>query len=360
MSTPSPFLTRHEVLISTLSPVHIGCGEDYEPTHYFKDGDKYLIFNDQDLLAVLDEQTRGQLLRAANGSNPLDDVRAIIHQLKPRLKNQPGVRTIPDLSAKRPRPDIKIKWIERTMFNPQDQQPVLPGSSLKGAIRTAWANQYPDLLRVPIPADPFRLLAVTDAHVTTTKLGISYLRRVHKFPHPKPGSPSSVRYDYLLEILERGCKFEGSLRFQENRNPEIRHGQTPDLSRLVKACNDYYLPKLDQTRKYLRAMNDGYGKDWEEFIAANFDSPAMMKHPKDPSKTVYTNTFPGLIARKKGFLLRVGKHGGAESLTLDGMRKINTKYGKDKEETLTMTLTANNEEKPVDASPFGWVFVQLR
>lgn len=38
------FMKRYELVISTLSPVHIGCGEDYEPTNYVMDGGCLYLF----------------------------------------------------------------------------------------------------------------------------------------------------------------------------------------------------------------------------------------------------------------------------------------------------------------------------
>ena len=38
MSQNSFFMENHRLTISTLSPVHMGSGEDYDPTSYVLDG----------------------------------------------------------------------------------------------------------------------------------------------------------------------------------------------------------------------------------------------------------------------------------------------------------------------------------
>ena len=62
------FLESCPLLISTLSPVHVGCGEDYDPTRYVIENDTLYEFEPGAALAVLTAQDREQLLKIVNSS----------------------------------------------------------------------------------------------------------------------------------------------------------------------------------------------------------------------------------------------------------------------------------------------------
>ena len=47
------FLDTYDLVISTLSPVHVGCGEDYEPTNYVIDDDTLHAFDPSKLMVRL-------------------------------------------------------------------------------------------------------------------------------------------------------------------------------------------------------------------------------------------------------------------------------------------------------------------
>jgi CRISPR-associated protein Csm5 len=49
----TPFLDTTRCTISTLSPVHIGCGEDYYPTNYVIDDGLLHHFSEEGLLSAL-------------------------------------------------------------------------------------------------------------------------------------------------------------------------------------------------------------------------------------------------------------------------------------------------------------------
>lgn len=351
---------RAQLSITLLSPVHIGCGADYAPYEYLDLGDKITVFGTKQLISAIPAAERHQLIKAANEPNRPD--RALsqcIARYKNALLDQPGVRSIPKLATRLP-PGVNIRRIERTSFDPLTDAALLPGSSLKGALRTAWLSAHRGLVRVPIPEDPLRLLAIADAPASNESRAIMFLQRPHKMPeHNQPGSPSSVRYDYLLEAMQRRGKFQAEIVLRQPPRGADLLSPIPALADLFTAANAHYGDELTQCRRYLTDMRQySYGADWLEWIASEFDRDTKeVRDASGATKKVYT--FGGLIKKGKGFLLRLGKHGGAESLTLPGLRRIRTRYG-EKSATFTMTLTANDSQRPQAAEPFGWVFVQVK
>lgn len=55
------FLDSYDLTISTLSPVHVGCGEDYEPTNYVMQDDCLYHFDLTAAVNVFDERDVAEL-----------------------------------------------------------------------------------------------------------------------------------------------------------------------------------------------------------------------------------------------------------------------------------------------------------
>lgn len=347
-----------KLLITTLSPLQIGCDIDYEPTEYIRlDDGRYLTFDHTQLLRVLSKEDKSRLMVAACGDSPQTAISQLIKPYAQKLLATEGVRVIENL-AKNPSnwgERANIKRIQRTAFDPLTDRSLLPGSSLKGAIRTAWLASNRSLLKVGIPQDPFRLLTVSDSFAEQEARALCFLQRPHKSPHPDPGSKSSVKYDYLLEANKTGAKFRTEISLAKNPRADL-NSPVSSITELVQAMNQHYLPEFEKTRKYLKDMD---AKSlWLQRMGTDFDAETkLVRLSTGEEKKGYTKL--GLINRNKGFLIRIGKHGGAETLTLPGIRKIKSWSPKTKttynvgEYTLTMTLSQGSME------PFGWAFVQL-
>ena len=155
-------LTRKPLAISTLSPIHIGCDEDYEPSSFVMDNGLLHVFEPADLLAALKPDELKELGRCAGGADPIGALQQFFRARAESLtglarhwvyvvdaiadeyaqkagrnvqKNAPGASKGSGKETERNRFQIA-----RTAFNPIDYAPYLPGSALKGSTRTAWLN----------------------------------------------------------------------------------------------------------------------------------------------------------------------------------------------------------------------------
>lgn len=336
MNTPSP--TRI-LSISTLSPVHIGSGEVYEPSGFVIHDGLLHAFDAADLADALDEKDHRQLAKLAGEADPVGAIQRFFRASAARLAALAlhQVDIVPALAREyadkigRPThrdPNGEATYnsfqLARTAYRPLDNAPYLPGSSLKGSIRTAWLNKKSldsaidwqdrsgrapsatieqrllDYRAGEFQNDPFRLLALADANpedADTPPPGrvlyaISKRKRL-----PRPGDSDRELKVFLETIPEAlPAAFTGEMRF----------GPKAGISwpALCDACNAYYRPRLEQELRH-PVLGHLLDKNWLSLIA-----------------DLLSNELGELLAARQGFLLRVGRHAGAESVTLDGLRHI--------------------------------------
>ncbi|MCK5100091.1 MAG: type III-A CRISPR-associated RAMP protein Csm5, partial [Desulfobacteraceae bacterium] len=234
--------------------------------------------------------------------------------------------------------------IPRTSFLTIDQRPYLPGTSVKGALRTAYLNLLENNKKLAsknryfkngrelenelmaykdIQDDPFRLVKVSDfMPVGNVKTKIVYGVNKKKKLTEKEAKGNPI----LLETIQPGSIFEGIISAQK---PEKGAGinQPVLLDLLLKSLSEFYSSEKKREDRELNAVG----------IKNSFEC--------DDNTT----------------LLRCGRHSGAESVTVKGHRsiKIIGKQGekpKYKSKTTTFWLSSD-EKKPVhnkNLHPFGW------
>lgn len=398
------FLESRQLLISTLSPVHIGCGEDYDPTRYVIEGDTLYEFEPCAAMAVLTHQDRDQLLKIVSGSTNdrmLQEVQAFFYHRRQALipianRRVPVGPKMVAFYQKRVGKTVQVESdgsqllnrleIERTFFNPAGGVPVLPGGSLKGAMRTALldsinngqpllSNQERNLeLQQRLfrynrfEQDPMRLVHVADtvfmdeAEVgTELRFAVNRRRKA-----PKPGensAQSQAEQRGLYQLLEcvpaaRFRVFAGQLTVQQVDQIKDNRNRLPALplrwntQQIAAACNRFYRPQLEMELNQMQER--GYiDKNWAAILNRLLNGPVGER-----------------LNWNQAFLLRVGRHSGAESVTLNTVRSIKILLGRDSttrqmrsENRPTGTswwLAANDTLAKTGMLPFGWLLVELQ
>jgi CRISPR-associated protein Csm5 len=383
------FIENYQTIISTLSPVHIGCGEDFEPTNYVIDGETLHHFNESILAQVLTDKDREDLLRLIDSNNSLINVQKFIHDKRKQLIATGKTQTVsvaPSVTQKynnsigrmvhQGNRAINALEIERTSTHPHTGFPYLPGSSIKGAIRTALLNSElqkradlqgrqhnknqakdieKDLFNGSFNTDPMRLIKITDANYQL-KEGRASSRVCWQVNQAKKqlkeGQSTRASIKTLLQAIpeKQGMNFRGSLTLQHTghhteKTPSIQYSR----QKLVEACNNYYLKEWQKESDLIEKL--GYvNKDWLRWMKT-------MLAPE--------GSFGKLIAKSEGMLLRVGKHSGAESITLDDIAsiKIMGAQGAPARQlaySTTLWLASEAQTAKTDMLPFGWIFVQVK
>ena len=256
--------------------------------------------------------------------------------------------------------------IMRTFVNPHSYLPIMTGSAIKGAIRTAILNQLAikaclkrpqdvsmpkklqnNLLKFDNPTtDPLKLLKISDGeyrHVDNLP-ATEIMYAVSKRRVVKEGKIAGGPTTYL-EVISgfRSQAFNFDIRFMDNSSQDPHHKLPKDIQTLAKICNDYYLPKLE---KELHELSD------RNYLDANFVKE--INH-------LLNGELGAALKQNKAFLLRLGKHSGAYNKTLDNLRQIYIpKHKKAVSETSEVRLAATvSSKQAIDLLPFGWVLIEL-
>lgn len=356
------FMQTNKVYLTPLSPIHIGCGEDFEPTNYVIDGST--LFNFEPSQLVLNERERTELLNAINRLELLDIQRffvnikdkaiAISHYfsdvaegLAQDYKNRVGK------VAQRENDGNKVinnLSIERTAFLPIQNLPYIPGSGFKGALATALLDQVHQQKNNPKVGknDHKNLLKSYIGEFENSKL------RHVKFGDFIPLTEAESKIYYALNFKKKIGKTDGKGRAMALRRECISAGQyrafqseltlteskeTYSLSQLIESLKKFYLPV--------------FKKEMELLLSRNLANATYLKQLEK------------LIALPNVALIRLGKNG-ADSKTYQGENvaqiKIMGAQGTPpsfKDSSTTVWLAATNNKQEFDLLPFGWALIEV-
>ncbi|MBP8980670.1 MAG: type III-A CRISPR-associated RAMP protein Csm5 [Syntrophobacterales bacterium] len=352
-------------IIRILAPVHIGCDEVYEPTGFVLDETSCTLtaFHPVDFVRHL---SKGDLDRLTSICRR-GDLESILDLYKfMKGKSAPGHKveackgliehyqktlSIGTRDRNRIQQELNKFTISRTSFHPVTQQPYIPGTAVKGALRTAYLDgrqQEKQLARIearrgidtPIllekalldggsfETDPFRLLKVSDFQ----PVGPYRTRIVFAVNEKKRPSRFAARGPYqILEVIEPGAVFSGTVQILPPPTNEII--RTP----LTKTS------LFDSVRTFY--AREKYREDQEL---------ADISIPRTP------------VGDNKGLLMRLGRHSGAECLTIQGQRRIRIMQGRgnpptfSEEGATTFWLAADSSTKydRRQLRPFGWATLE--
>ena len=403
----SPFLTTHRLHLTPLSPLHIGCGEDFEPTNYVIEDS--LLYGFDPSRAALNDQQRGKLMDVARRGS-LAGVQRFFRDNAAAFKPHahvvmPVCSGVADMYEQRIGKAANVEAsgnqvfnkleIERHVYTGALQQPFIPGTSFKGALRTAWldelnAERQPHdvefkrngeakssaalekrLLQGDFQTSPLRLLKVADLMPIREPerevlFAVNRKKREVIGRDGVPMQPKGIaaRKDCVLPgqyrlfaanvTLPALLKHVGAT--DSKGTPATPHAQQlthqggVDLHRLAQQSNQYHLHRL---RREL-AVLDGRGlvhPAWKRSIELLLGSQSQL------GQKLHTG---------RAFLVRIGRYGSADSKTLtgEGVASIKIMGAKGQPPTFesttkTVWLAAQNDNDQKHLIPFGWAVVEI-
>ena len=392
------FFETQTLDLTPLTPIHIGCGIDFEPTNYVIDDG--VLFHFDPAQVPLDARAQQELAAAVEGSSALDVVLRVQRFFSDRASACAGSSR----SAVTVTPGVE-QWyqarvgkvvqreadgaevgnnlaIERCAHHPHTDAPYLPGSSLKGSIRTGWLNSIDDvppvsrdtkwgprkdeakqlereLLGGSFQTDPFRFLDLADASgdALASEIVFAVNRDKEVKIDRRTGQPREkdlfVRREVICGGQYRALKCEWRMDrfpdrdFRDSRNelmaPAVRK-RLPPFEALASAVSDFYLSRLECDLEVLteRRFCDDWLGDFRQLMGSLRSS----------------------LERGERMLLRVGRHSGAEAVTIANHRWFFIKgAGRpprnywDKT-AKTLWLAGARSIDRVGLLPFGWILVE--
>jgi len=373
---------RIKCVIKTFSPVHIGCDDLYEPTGFAVDDktNSLVVFDPVSFISSLNRDDRNRFSEICK-KGTIESIIEIYRFLRNRPLRGKSVSfckgfkkhydNVLGLTAGKIKQELNKFEIQRTAYSPFDQRPYIPGSAIKGALRTAYLNKLANestdfaayikklnsdnkynrrnnkpqikvhkkleekLLEIDmekpgdkISKDPFRLVKVSDfMPVGDIKTKIFYIINKKKTASQKEAKGP---YQILETILPDAC-FTGEITIEA---PQAQNAVSfaIDYKELFESLNLFYIKEKIREDKELGNIN--------------------ITPPDIPSQT-----------SPESAIIRTGRHSGAEAVTIEKYRDIRIKKGQKEfyfsDHSTTLWLASENQKSLNDNAflPLGWSII---
>ncbi len=349
-----------ECHIKILSPVHLGCDEVYDPLSFRLDEEKktLVVFYSLTFLFQLRKERLKDFSTICKKGTPSSilEIYKFIRRESPEgrrvsvtegfVEHYNKTLSLPTADQKKIQQELNNFIIQRTAFLPTSNRPYIPGSALKGSLRTAYLNflctdkkdeQLKNrngkelekfLMGGTFSTDPFRFVKVSDfLPVGDAKTKIVYAvnekKRISEFV---PRGPHQI-----LEVIEPGAVFRGTITIDKT---------DPALG----------VKNVVETKVLLESLKVFFGEELER------ESQELARIKREHSvKPLKNEDVP----------MRIGRHSGAESVTIARVRSILIRGVKGQTHnakgatTFWLAADARTAKQSKSLSPFGWVSLHM-
>jgi CRISPR type III-A-associated RAMP protein Csm5 len=384
-------MLNFKVTLETITPVHIGSGEEYYPTEYFID-------NDDKKLYVVDEN---KLLNEVEKDRKLEEFAKLASSYTQQNSALLGFIRRYGKKSYRYYDDIEFlaynyltgrqsafrAGISRFIRNRYDDKVYIPGSTFKGALRSSFidriirallkkdnievdteesrkklfseigfhckdergrslldiflSNKYPNMGGAQ--DDIFKYVKVSDLAPKTDVNAKIY--RVFSIGKPKNGARSIKAIPDILECVTAKNIFEGTLTIKKEFIKQIETIQEK-LGIVIFKGNQLNSNIIAQQLRILYANHylweDGFF-DYNNKTLKNLDSVNAIKFNYVKVQDFVLRKISG-----ENFYVKLGKHGGAVSKTIKGCREIKVR-GRNRPQIEQTTIWL------AGGYPMGWV-----
>ncbi len=343
-------LELYPVNIHVLSPIHIGTGQELDPfTYVIRDNNLLLI----DLIKWIEDYPQQEELHRMMDSDSFAEIRSFIAEhIDPdsvTLGRIPiessGLLSTYNrvIKARDPRNQLLIDSMTR---NEISHVAYIPGSSIKGSIRTAIANHFVEAAGVTqknkrdynekifgkINKDPMKNLKLSD--VSLDDFGSVIVEaEEYSLKEGKSQTPKGYK-EVSANLCQCGRPVVYPLRL--SLKPFSLNEEKVDVNFIIEALYRFYVPKYKD--EYLKFYSSGRADRIRQEIAPMSLEIANLK----------TNET----------LIRIGHFSHVECITLDDVREPQTRIVKGRRMPYGTTRTLAN-----GLYPFGWAkleFIDLK
>jgi CRISPR-associated protein Csm5 len=383
---------KFAIRLTALSPIHIGCDEEYSPPYFYVMGvtrrvegnrtteipPRMVTIDHSQILGSVTHQEINRLFPPGDNLPNLKNISQLQDLLKEKKVKGRDIevsnefydhyQTVKNALSENNLQIINQFLINRTSFQSISQLPYIPGSSLKGSIRTGYLNllkgQYrgslernanrdvqKSLLSMErIENDPFRQLRISDLNpiisiqtgnpLVKTKIGYSVSWKKARTHNSRPGPP------ILTEAIKDMSRFNGEIDIDMTSNQYIAKQMKPEV--LFPSIHNFYLKRLEEEEK-------------EVFPNGHPIRAKILQYEEETKSNLGTFS---QATQKFVSLIRLGRFGGAESITLDGLRSIKIMRGRGRnpdylDHSTTRAQFFENKNGEGIGFPFGWALLEL-
>ncbi|KGQ68271.1 RAMP superfamily CRISPR-associated protein [Gallibacterium anatis] len=354
------FMQTYQIYLTPLSPIHIGCGEDFEPTNYVIDKNVLYHFDPSNLCLL--KEKRDELLNLVKQSDLLRIQRFFKANTKSAVNFSHYFANVAtgvasewensigkvDQRKSNGKEDFNKLAIERTSYLPYENNAYIPGSSFKGALVTAFLDLEHKKAGNPRLENKVNLIKkykgeFKDSEFRTVKFGDFMPRQeinskiycsinIKKEPNEegilKRGIP--LRREAIVSGQYRA--FQSDLALWENK---YKQTSAYELNEIFDILNAYYIPIFNEECDQLIA-NGLISRQWFSAVRSLLNSRNIA-------------------------LIRLGKNGAdSKILRNKGVAKIKINgLSIPQDRSTTLWLAGEYNKQKSDLLPFGWVLLEI-
>ncbi len=233
-------LNKYYLKLTTLSPVHIGTGDVYEPTNFVIDDGWLYEFDEVLFYKSLNELDRKSFNSKINDwmqiigfyKNYTEEAKKIYENKTPVTKKvEEKYKTTINKDGTKNKNQFEI---HKTFKNPNTYRAIIPGSSIKGMFDTVF-KIYPPKASNEVRQE----LIISDALLINGKTQIGYSYRKHK--NPSKSARSSI--PQMVEIIKKDSTFILSISttksFEDIKQAMKRYHQERENSKNQESANSF-------------------------------------------------------------------------------------------------------------------------
>lgn len=347
------WLDRRALRLTPLSPIHIGAGDSFDWTRSVLDtsASQVVVFDSGALQFGESQRRKLEALGEKALLNRLDpadfikraqqffksEIGAVRQARESSHAIMPGVlRRLDELTGMSARADkkaVQAMAIEKAMADPRSGRPVVPGSGVKGALRTAWIDNagsalVDDRAEPKGKFDPFSQIAVEDFSADAPiRSGIVLARNVKRDRPAKAPNASGLPIRVEAILPSATVSFVGALRGRRT-NPDAHW---IGLETLLEYARRFHVGHWKEQLQQMRDLADGWWMDAMDRLIP---------------------TLPG-----EAVLLRLGKLCSAESKTVE-RREIQVRAPRKEKRRHGTTFWLAGDEGEARGLPFGWALLE--
>jgi CRISPR-associated protein Csm5 len=310
-------MKTYKLYCDILSPLHIGSGTEINPLSYIIDAGRLYGISFDKFVYSMSPEIRDSFEKLIDKGNfveirkfvavNIDKVKDIIFSIEvsPQVESLYKTKML----------DIENQLLINPFIRTEgDSIPLMPGSSIKGAIRTAIISELAKNSDLPKPRDareeygfesivlgfkdgkddPFRGIRVRDKFLQRGETIVREVKNVSR----KKGGLEANNIQIICEVTHalvtrKGVSFETEMFFDDELYSTKFLSRTFSIEQVINSCKNFYKDKMEQEHKKFYKGNE------VEKI-----SDKLLSIPYDD----------------KSFPLRLGRFSGVESITLDNYR----------------------------------------